>query len=153
MARAASTHVWQFLIGILLAFGAAPASAQQLGSLSEWGCWYNEDTNVICVLATTRPASPGQSAQVDKLLAEDTGTLRQQADSGALPKWLAAMRERPESFAGRRVTIPLYTHPEDPEFLHQLAETVMCGARKSCRVTWIARTTQLAQLSKALIAD
>jgi len=108
---------------------------------SHWACWYApSDLTVRCLLAH----------------AAETGdeTRRAEVDSRfdrRLPQLVRMIWGSPEELAGLRISIPLYSVPYDMEFVHQLAKSVMCGARKDCSVGFDTNRDGRAELRAAAL--
>lgn len=108
-----------------LAEGANPSH-----SGPRWTCWYAPGAETIrCLLI---PAPEGRYT-VDAAVAERARQL-------LLPDVVRAIWSDPEQISGYRVSIPLWTPPEDMDFARQLAESVMCGARADCTVIYDANS-------------
>lgn len=80
---------------------------------TRWGCQV-EEQHLSCVVER----SDGQPAQVP-------------ADR-RLPAIVRDLRQRPASWRGRMVRIPLFNHPFDDSSVRQLAQAVLCGAAADC---------------------
>lgn len=108
---------------------AASVQAQPEPVSTVWNCWYNGDTRIQCVLATARPGeahSPYGHASVSDVVQR--------------------LWKRPHTLTGKRVFIPLFNEPEDWGRVRLLAESVMCGASRKCRVEFARTYTEFASL-------
>lgn len=114
-----------FLVVVLTCFSAQAAALEKAGP--RWACWY-EDSNltVRCVLSRA-PSDREAGLRALELLRKIDRRL------GGLVRTL---RANPEQLAGRRINIPLWNVPYEMSFVRQLAESVMCGVRTDCEVSF-----------------
>jgi hypothetical protein len=64
---------------------------------------------------------------------------------GPLPRIAYGILENPARFAGRTITIPLLSPPENLANAEELADAVMCGGRQACGVQFFRSVTAFAQ--------
>lgn len=119
--------------GLLAATGAG---AQQAGTETHWICWYNNDTTVRCVLRQAAPDSDLAERQVK--IAQPTASAR------PLPRNVLRIIRAAEDLLGAEILVPLFTEPEDPLFVEQLAQFTMCYGKPACRVSFLAQRIALA---------
>lgn len=111
---------------MLLVLASLPARGETL-----WHCWYDQATHVVCALAAADPQR-GLSAEEWRTVTE-TGPTHMQATLPPVVQWL---RQRPGAFCGRIMLIPLHAEPIDHRGVGELAQAVMCGARRDCRAVY-----------------
>jgi hypothetical protein len=122
---------------LALAGGAANA-ADPLPTA--WTCWFGTGTSVACRLSDSmgdEPSGGTSAGETDVALAPLT-------PRGTLPPLVSKILDRPAALAGRQISIPLLGEPQDKEFVRELAESVMCGAKKLCSVRFLGSATELA---------
>lgn len=118
-----------FLVGLWLV--SANNFAEVPGSLTDgarWACWYEPRTLTLeCVLQQAPTAGH----------AERAAAVARHFDP-RLPAGVRTIWGSPERLAARRIHIPLWNTPFEMDFARELAEAVMCGARKDCAVRFDA---------------
>ncbi|WP_157353737.1 hypothetical protein [Aromatoleum toluclasticum] len=154
-----STIVLQWIRGIrvnhlmtslLFALAATGAEAQTptLGEAT-WICWYAKGTHVHCRLGIEESAAVS-SAGSSSTHSAPVDTVPE--GRRPLPKLVRTILSDPGKLAGRTITIPLFTESDDRAFVRELAEAVMCGARKVCSVLFVDTPTEIA-LTMDMLAD
>lgn len=136
------------LIGLVLSCNIAPAMAEDDGpdavaSASEttWNCWHARGTNILCRLADAPEViEEAVTHQVHEPARQTTLPQR-----GRLPKIAETILKQAAKLRERTISIPMFSHPESMANAEELADAVMCGARKSCRVQFF-RSVALAAL-------
>jgi hypothetical protein len=111
------------------------AQAQDAQPDTVWRCWYNQDSRIQCVLVSATPGTPADPRY---------------ADNPKLPQAIKQLWTNAASAAGSRVFIPLFTEPEDWDRVRLLAESVMCGANRSCVVDFSRSYIEAAMLDPDL---
>lgn len=95
-----------------------------------WRCWWDQAVHVSCTI-------------------EHLAAVRAvEAPAPGLPDFVATLRARPQALRQRFVHIPLHTHPFQMENVSGLAQAVMCGGLKDCRVHFSANLPQAAELDR-----
>lgn len=105
-------------------FAETPTAAPAAADGARWACRYVPDNLTIrCLLidAAEGAARPAGSAIERRL-----------------PAFVRVIRQHPVRLVGVPVAIPLWSVPYETAFVRQLAESVMCGARRDCRVDFDA---------------
>lgn len=105
-----------------------------------WQCGFYSDYQIRCVVEEA--PEPDRDAVV--------------ADGYQAPNWLPTqtlkdLRNNPSSALGKVYSIPVYTEPYEMAFAAQLADSVMCGSRPRCLVTFSDQP--LARLPERLRAE
>ncbi len=109
-----------------------------------WNCWMAGSATVECRLADAQAlATPvAVESHPSAATADPAPEALSVAPSGMpsrrpLPALVDTILERPAALRDRRIRIPLYSPPESRENAEELADAVMCGARKHCQVRFI----------------
>lgn len=121
---------------MLAAFSTGSAAAESSGTAEPtWICWYIRGTQVHCRVGET---GAGQdSAEAGQAVAVPVGRR-------ALPEIVHTILADPQKLVGKTISIPLFTESFDRDLIHQLAEAVMCGAKKVCSVVLLDSPTDVA---------
>lgn len=123
-----------WLLGLAMLGGCAQAWAahqEAEGDGVVWRCWWDRASHVSCTVEQV-----GEVRNVETALA-------------ALPGLAGMVRARPQAFSHRLVHIPLHTpHPLHTESMATLAQAVMCGGRKDCRVRFSRELPDAAELDR-----
>lgn len=137
------------LVGnLLLALPAACAHAEGAAARpASWVCWYADGASVACRLGAPEAFLPSVADLEPG--ASDAGALPP-AGRRPLPEIVRTILQEPGKLAGRTISIPLFTEAQDMEFVRELAEAVMCGTRKLCRVLFLRSSTDIALALDAL---
>jgi hypothetical protein len=137
LARWVRTVTLVFLATASISGLAAEAAESQQGP--HWGCWYAaQDLTVRCLL--TRSPNAADAERV----------AREGRDyDPRLPELVRQIWGAPQNLAGRQLSIPLLGEPIDMNFVRELAESVMCGAREYCNVRFDANLDGRAPLRLA----
>lgn len=133
------------LIGLVLTCSIPLALADDDAALTAtavaettWNCWHARNTKILCRLADA-PEVIEDAAAIE--VAAPTARLQRTR----LPKIAKTILEQAAKLRERTISIPMYSHPESMANAEELADAVMCGARKSCRVQFF-RSVALAAL-------
>lgn len=136
------------LIGLVLSCSIPQALAEDDAALTAtaitettWNCWHARNTKILCRLADA-PELVDDAAAIE-VAAPAAPTARPQRTR--LPKIAKTILEQAAKLRERTISIPMYSHPESMANAEELADAVMCGARKSCRVQFF-RSVALAAL-------
>lgn len=128
-------------IFVTIALVCAAGAQAAVQTDSRWACWFApSDLTVRCLLA--RAAETGDE------------TRRAEVDSRfdrRLPQLVRMIWGSPEALAGARISIPLGSEPYEMDFVHELATSVMCGARKDCSVGFDTNRDGRAELRAAAL--
>lgn len=125
-----SMLVWSWLVAQSVAAGAADDDRRVDIVRTRWGCEI-ADQHLTCLLERSG-SDPVALAATDP----------------RLPETVRELRQRPASWRGRAVRIPLFTHPFDDSSVRQLAQAVLCGAAPDCdavigRTRWSTAANRL----------
>ncbi|QTQ37008.1 Uncharacterized protein ToN1_28760 [Aromatoleum petrolei] len=133
---------WRFAGTLLLALPAAAAHAgAPAGAPVGWICWYGKGTTVSCRLEAQDALAP---AVANPPSAEpDVGALLSQGKR-PLPQIARTILREPAQLEGKTISIPLFTESHDMDFVQELAEAVMCGTRRLCRVRFLRSPSDIA---------
>ncbi|NMG45013.1 hypothetical protein GPA22_14895 [Aromatoleum toluvorans] len=133
---------WRVVGKLLLALPvtAAHAEAPAVTPVS-WICWYANGTAVSCRLGPPDAFMPAPAELQPG--AADAGALLP-AGKRPLPQIVRTILQEPEKLADRTISIPLFAESHDTDFVRELAEAVMCGTRKLCRVLFLRSSTDIA---------
>ncbi|QTQ38912.1 Uncharacterized protein ToN1_48180 [Aromatoleum petrolei] len=123
-----------------LAATGAEAQAPTSGEAT-WICWYTKGSHVHCRLGLEESAAPSSAASSSTPSAQ-FGTVPE--GRRPLPELVRTILSDPGKLAGRTITIPLFTESDDRAFVRELAEAVMCGAKKVCSVLFVDTPTEIA---------
>jgi hypothetical protein len=127
---------------IMSLFYGNSAHAEGNTAHTTWVCWHDTATSLSCHLS--QDEAPVAAAQ-------DAGDAPAASSKGRpLPRLAREILEHPEQFQGRRISIPMYSEPEEREFMIQLAEAVMCGVRKACSVEFLRTISEVALAQDAI---
>lgn len=128
----ANRMAWIVGVAILGSFAPGWAATDDPPAADQvvWRCWWDRSTHVSCTIEQLPAARP-----VEPL-------------SPALPPFVAMLRARPQDLRERFVHIPLYTQPFEVESLSMLAQAVMCGSQRACRVHFSADVPLAAELDR-----
>ncbi len=107
----------------------------------EWICWHDNAKSLLCQLSSSEDGYVGGAMADAKADVTDAAPRR-----GVLPRLAHAILQDPASLKGRRITIPMFSEPEDWEFMVELAESVMCGTKIACSVHFVRQVPELALL-------
>jgi hypothetical protein len=123
------------MAGLALLAGCAQAWAfNQEAAGSDgvvWRCWWDRASHVSCT--------------VEQL----PETRSMEAPAAPLPGVAGMVLTRPQAFSHRVVHIPLLTpHPLHTDGMSTLAQAVMCGGRKDCRVRFSRDLPQPTELDR-----
>lgn len=133
--KPANTH-WRAPILVLLAFlaisPAAPAQSLAGDSVlpTTWHCWLDRSSRVLCQLEQAPPANENDPG----FLPVSDLSVSSYPRRGPLPRIAYSILENPARFAGRTITIPLLSPPENMANAEELADAIMCGGRQACGV-------------------
>lgn len=132
---------------LLLAFVATGATAQTASPEEPtWICWYIRGTQMHCRLGSDIATSPTGAASPSS--AVEPGAVP--SGRRPLPEIVRTILTEPEKLAGRTIAIPLFTESGDRSFVRELAEAVMCGAKKLCSVLFLDAPSEVALTLDAL---
>lgn len=109
--KAVSIGRWWFVAAL---WAASPAAMAQADG-TRWGCRV-ADQHLVCHVE--QAATPSATTAL--------------ADP-RLPPIVHAIRQRPASWRGRAVRIPLFTEPFEDSALQPLAQAVLCGPVRECQ--------------------
>lgn len=133
---------WRFAGRLLLAL---PATAAHAGAPADapvgWICWYGKGTTVSCRLELPDPLAPAVAEPQSG--APDAGALLPQGKR-PLPQIVRTILREPGTLGGKTISIPLFTESHDIDFVHELAEAVMCGTRRLCSVRFLRSPSDIA---------
>lgn len=121
-----------YLAGLcILACGVgASGRAAADGAETVWVCWYDRSTSVLCRLLTAPPSMLETVADSpEPPIAPVTPRTGR-----PVPAVVYTISQNPAQLASRTLRIPLHNHAQDMDAVEQLADAVMCGARRDCRV-------------------
>jgi hypothetical protein len=121
------------MVGLAMLGGAQAWAADDEASRDGvvWRCWWDQGSHVSCTVE--------QVPQVWSV----------ESPAALLPGIAGMVRARPQAFSNRLVHIPLHTpHPFQTDGMSTLAQAVMCGARRDCRVRFSADLPQAAELER-----
>lgn len=121
--------------GTCLAAAAAPVSEDG----PRWACWYNPEALAIRCLLAQAP----QAGAVERDAAAE------EAYDPRMSELVRTIWGNPERLSGRQISIPLWTPPTEMERVQILAESVMCGTRPACTVSFDANEDGRATLRVA----
>jgi hypothetical protein len=96
-----------------------------------WQCWYDRALYVACSLSQAAPATP-VSAQQQQMLNASTVPVR----PGPIPPLVGVIQTNPGALKGNVIKIPLHVEPSDPDFVAELAQSVMCGKQTDCTAVY-----------------
>lgn len=88
-----------------------------------WACWYESNDLTIQCLLSRAPTAPS-----------DTGTTP--VIDSRLPALVRLIWTEPEQLGEKRIKIPLISVPYEMSFVRELAESVMCGVRRDCSLSF-----------------
>ncbi|HJV25769.1 MAG TPA: hypothetical protein VJ673_08775 [Aromatoleum sp.] len=131
---------------IMSLFCGKPAHAEGGAAHTTWMCWQDSATSLSCHLSQDGDTAPAAVPEP----AAGTATPASSSRTRPLPRVARQILERPEQFQGRRISIPMYSEPEEREFMVQLAEAVMCGVRKACSVEFLRTISEVALAQDAI---
>lgn len=126
------------VIAACLGWLPMPASA---GDDANWICWHGEATALVCRLSslgTEEADRAADKATVPAVAADDP--------YARLPPLVREILREPDRLWGRRITIPMFSEPEERAFMVELAEAVMCGTKRNCAVRFVEGGAKLALL-------
>lgn len=127
---------------LLMALYATCAHAEEaLARPVSWVCWYAGATSVACRLGAPDAFMPSGADLPSP--ASDAGAVLP-VGKRPLPEIVRTILLQPEMLVGRTISIPLFTEARDADFVHELAEAVMCGTRKLCHVLFLGSSTEIA---------
>lgn len=113
---------------VLLALFVSPAGNAAAGDAPvagpRWACWFDADELVLACLLSRAPTGD---------FAARAGEVAQTIDRRHSPL-VRTIWGSPERLGRKRISIPLWNIPYEMDFARQLAESVMCGARRDCSV-------------------
>jgi hypothetical protein len=115
-------------VGLLL-FGAAGLCHAD----TVWQCWYDHALHVACSLTQSAPATPLDPQQKRAL------ALGVAARPGQFQPLVQVLHTNPGALKGQYVRIPVYTDPTDPDFVAELAQSILCGKQTDCRANYGSR--------------
>lgn len=90
------------------------AGAEPVGGATRWLCIDTTETTLRCHVQQAADPTPARLSP------------------GALPRIVRSIRERPASWRGHAVLIPLFSHAIDLAHARELAEAVLCGHQPFC---------------------
>ena len=123
--------------GLLFPTSDTTGTTNPLTEGPHWDCAYEStDLSLRCML-TREPVSGGL---------ERASAVAQTIDR-RLPLLVKVIWGSPEKLTRRVITIPLWNVPYEMDFARQLAESVMCGARPDCTVSFDARDDSTAAMN------
>ncbi|MBD5804939.1 hypothetical protein AZOA_43850 [Azoarcus sp. Aa7] len=127
---------------LLMALYATCAHAEEpVAAPVSWVCWYAGATSVACRLGAPDAFVPSGADLPSP--ASDAGAVLP-VGKRPLPEIVRTILLHPDTLVGRTISIPLFTEARDPDFVHELAEAVMCGTRKLCHVLFLGSSTEIA---------
>lgn len=121
--------VTKFLLVLLVFSLPATSSAQSLDLRPvgpAWACWYESADFTIRCLLSRAPANQ-DAAKVEQIRA---------SIDRRLSNLVRVLWATPEKLADRLVFIPMWNAPYEWGFARELAESVMCGVRRDCEVSF-----------------
>lgn len=125
-------HVAAAIAVLAMSVRAAPAAAARE---TRWVCWHDSAKSISCILSGLRNADLAGMVNVPA-----EGMVRapdHAARSKPLPPLVRAILHDPGSLTGRRISIPMFSEPEEQAFMIELAEAVMCGIKAECSVQFL----------------
>ncbi|MCP5236719.1 MAG: hypothetical protein H6945_13380 [Zoogloeaceae bacterium] len=125
------------MIFIAAVIACSPAFAEAPGQ-TRWLCWYNNDTTVRCVLRV--PSSDADAAERSVRIAQPA------PGAEPLPGNVREIIRAEQSIVGAEVAIPMFSHPEDPGLMEQLASFSMCYGKPDCTVEFWRPSTVVAMI-------
>lgn len=138
--RAASR--WRAAGNLLLALSATGAQAEMPAARpASWVCWYADGTSLACRLG---PEGLSMLSPADLSAGAEDSAIVPPAGRRPLPEIVRTILLQPEKLAGRTISIPLFTEAQDMDFARELAEAVMCGTRRLCRVLFLGSSAEVA---------
>ncbi|NMG31778.1 hypothetical protein [Aromatoleum evansii] len=141
-AVASAARRWRFAGRLLLALPAAAAHAEApAGAPVGWICWYGKGTSVSCRLEPPDALAP---AVADPRSGEFDAGVSMPQGKRPLPQIARTILQEPGKLEGKTISIPLFTESHDMDFVHQLAEAVMCGTRRLCSVRFLRSPSDIA---------
>jgi len=115
----------------ILAAACSSLSNNASAGLISWSCWENLDLTIHCIRDHTREGA----ASIERL-----GDPERKLIEARLPAHYPAVarviRLEPNSLGSITVAIPLLAPVSDSAFAKELAESVMCGMRMACVVSY-----------------
>lgn len=114
---------------ILLALavpGSSFAEANASAAGPRWACWYEPGNLTVQCLLSRTPVS-----NLDERAADVETTI-----DARLPDLVRTLRGSPEQLATSQIGIPLWSPPDEMDFVRELAQSVMCGGRSDCSVNF-----------------
>lgn len=126
-------RVLALIIGCWFAVVAMPATAATAGAT--WLCWYDREVSILCRIQLVVPSDnvPEATGSVGKAPSPAGMT----SQSRGLPTVAKTIWFHPGQLQEKQVRIPLFTEPEDMNFVRQLADSVMCGSVTTCTVRFL----------------
>lgn len=115
----------------LLAAAWSSLSSNASAGLISWSCWDNLDLTIHCIRDHAREGA----ASIDRV-GDQEGKLIEARLPSHYPAVARVIRLEPNSLGGITVAIPLLAPASDNAFAKELAESVMCGMRLACVVTY-----------------
>lgn len=132
--------VLTFAMPLAAAEDASPRAATAIAETT-WNCWHARNTKILCRLADAPEVIEDAAASE---VGAPTGVTTASRPA-RLPKIAETILQQAAKLRQRTISIPMYSHPESMANAEELADAVMCGARKSCRVQFF-RSVALAAL-------
>lgn len=127
---------------LLMALYATCAHAEEaVARPVSWVCWYAGAASVACRLGAPDAFVPS-GADLSSPTSDAGAVLP--AGRWPLPEIVRTILQQPETLVGSTISIPLFTEARDADFVHELAEAVMCGTRRLCRVLFLGSSTEIA---------
>ena len=122
-----------FALAIITSSATVQATETQTSG-PRWACWYeSNDLTLQCLLTRTPTANTQAVRAIDSRLSNLVHTL-----------WT-----NPAQLAEQRIHIPLMSVPDEMSFARELAESVMCGVRTDCSVSFDSNPDGRAQVRAA----
>jgi len=120
---------------VVLLFPARSALAEVRAADINWTCWHDNAKAVICQLSSIASAYQERIAgPMGDGMAHVSGSESRNKSPSPLA---SAILHNPAGLTGRRIAIPMFSEPEDRDFMIQLAEAVMCGVKSNCSVLFV----------------
>lgn len=127
---------------LLMALYATCAHAEEVVARPvSWVCWYAGAASVACRLGGP---DGGELSGADLQSPTTDAGAALPAGKRPLPEIVRTILQQPHTLVGKTISIPLFTEARDAEFVRELADAVMCGTRKLCRVLFLGTSTEIA---------
>lgn len=119
----------------------SPMPAHAAGDDANWICWHGDAKAVVCQLSSIGIEEGDGAAEL-----ETASPAAADDPYAGLPPLARVILHEPDRLKGRRIAIPMFGEPGERAFMVELAEAVMCGAKRNCAVRFMEGGTKLALL-------